>query len=165
MTLKILTIDDPKEREILRLGAEDVSDFNEEIHTICKAMIETMFASNGIGLAAPQIGMLYNIFVMQKDPSNSESKDSLVLINPKIILKSKDLYIDTEGCLSIPNVIGLVARSKELKCSYYDLTGQQNELVLTDLPARVFQHENDHLKGVLFTDRAIEVIDPRTKYY
>lgn len=112
----------------------------------------TMLKKDGAGLAAPQVGKNIRVFVI-----NTEKNESLVMINPKITKKSWAKEIDDEGCLSVVNkkgelVYGPVSRHKKVNCSYTDEFGNQKKLKVEKFIARVIQHENDHLNGVLFID-------------
>ena len=154
MILDILKVSDPAQEKILRKKSANVSDFTQEIHDFCMNMIETMFASNGVGLAAPQVGRNLNIFVMRTTVGiKTDTRDSIVLINPRVSVLSGGSYKDQEGCLSIPGVWGDVWRQKEVVCEYYDTFGKANPGIYTGFQGRIFQHEFDHLVGKLFTDR------------
>jgi peptide deformylase len=123
-------------------------------------MIETMREYHGVGLAAPQIHEGVRLFVAAIDVgANSDEDDDaediepIALINPEITPIGGDLFEDWEGCLSIPDIRGLVPRAKEIAVRAYDRKGDRIEIRARDFPARVIQHETDHLDGVLFLDR------------
>lgn len=116
-------------------------------------MIETMLAEGGIGLAAPQIGQNIRLAVINKEADKSLS-DHLVIINPKIFSASREMEESKEGCLSIPGVEVKVLRHKKIKVRFLDKSGQEQKLKATGLLSQVFQHEIDHLDGILIIDRA-----------
>jgi peptide deformylase len=133
-----------KSREIVRIDAA--------LHDIVRQMFELMYVARGVGLAANQVGLPYRLFVMNPEGDPEQQDQELVFINPRIT-KRKGSEDDEEGCLSLPEIYGPVTRATELTVDAFDLSGQQFELKLTDFPARIVQHENDHLDGVLFIDR------------
>lgn len=118
-------------------------------------MRETMLESNGVGLAAPQVGENIRVIVCLL---NQGSKNELVaeMINPVITRFSEEIKVDEEGCLSLPGQFGNVARHAEITVRYFDLKGEERVLQLKGLNAVIIQHEVDHLDGVLFTDRISE---------
>ena len=120
-------------------------------------MIDTMHEYHGVGLAAPQVHEGLRIFVAAINPGDEDPlpPDSapLVFVNPVITPVGKDLYEDWEGCLSIPDLRGRVPRVRTITVTALDRTGSTIQLPSTDFPARVIQHETDHLDGVLFLDR------------
>jgi peptide deformylase len=115
-------------------------------------MLETMYTSNGIGLAAPQVAVNKRLIVIDIQPDNA-ANPPLVLVNPVIKRFSRDLYLAEEGCLSIPNVFLEVTRPRAIEVSFKDEYGKPKNLKASGLLARVIQHEIDHLEGVLFVDR------------
>jgi peptide deformylase len=118
-------------------------------------MIDTMTEYHGVGLAAPQIHEGLRIFVAALDAGDDDEEESepIALINPEITVVGPDVVEDWEGCLSIPDIRGRVPRAREIKVRALDRTGARIELSAHDFPARVIQHETDHLDGVLFFDR------------
>lgn len=115
-------------------------------------MVAAMYQGDGVGLAAPQVGIDLRFFVM--DPTGGEKSDSLeVVINPQIVGTSSDTCVETEGCLSVPGVSEVVERFSEIDVSYIDSQGSNISKRLSGFSAVVFQHEFDHLDGVLFIDR------------
>jgi len=127
-------------------------------------MWETMYNANGVGLAAPQIGLALRLFIVDAspfaaDPEISEDEKQVienfkhVFINPTVIEFGGELTDFNEGCLSIPDIRGEVTRDDEVTISYYDLDFNHHQLHLTGLASRVVQHEYDHIEGVLFTDK------------
>ena len=127
------------------------------------SMFETMYASNGVGLAAPQIGFSTRVFVVDgsqfaEDPDNAEDAEVLksfkkVFVNAHILEESGDEWAFEEGCLSIHDLHESVARKPTLRIKYQDLEGQWHEEAYSGVPARIIQHEYDHIEGILFTDR------------
>jgi peptide deformylase len=120
-------------------------------------MIDTMVEYHGVGLAAPQIHESLRIFAAALDAGEDDGKDGeaepVVLINPEVIVVGSETVEDWEGCLSIPDIRGRVPRAREIKVRAYDRRGDRLELRAHDFPARVIQHETDHLDGILFFDR------------
>jgi len=143
--LTIVTYPDP----ILRRRAEDIEEIDRSIRDIVAAMSETMYAHHGVGLAAPQVGVSKRIVVFSP---TGEKKDEKVLINPMIIEHRGGMEAE-EGCLSFPDIGGIVRRNSYVRILAYDLDGNDLEITATDFLARVLQHEIDHLDGTLFIDR------------
>ncbi|KIA78051.1 peptide deformylase [Parachlamydia acanthamoebae] len=142
---------------ILRKKAIPIERIDDSIRQLATDMIETMHATNGIGLAANQIGQLLSIFVTcvpiaQDDGTWIDGKDR-VFINPKILAYSQEFQVFSEGCLSIPKLFSDVARPESIKIQAMDLDGNVFEETMTGYEATNFMHENDHLNGVLFIDR------------
>jgi peptide deformylase len=136
----------------LRQVAEPVKAIDGEIQTAASRMLDLMYTNEGLGLAAPQIALPVRLLVMnfEGDPEKKESE--FVAINP-VIVESKGSVNDREGCLSFPGLYQNVRRAKTVKVQAYNLKGELYEMVCNDLPARVWQHEIDHLDGVLFIDK------------
>jgi len=135
----------------LRKVAKPVEEFDDSLKRLVDNMIETMRVNEGIGLAAPQLNLLDRLFVIDKKLINEEW-EAQVYINPKILsTEGSDLF--EEGCLSIPGIRAEVERSFKIKVSYQTVQGEEIIEQLEGLHARVFQHEYDHLEGVLFIDR------------
>ncbi len=138
--------------EILRKRAKEVTEINDRIIMLLEDMAETMKAENGVGLAAPQVGILKRIFVADIGEGVME------FINPEII-EARGSITDDEGCLSVPGMVGTVDRPEYLKISALDRNGNRMVYEGTELLARVFSHENDHLNGILFIDKAENIRD------
>ncbi|MBT9133317.1 MAG: Peptide deformylase [Firmicutes bacterium] len=136
--------------DILRERARPVKRFDDVLQRLIEDMFETMYHYHGIGLAAPQIGVPKRVIVMDVDGVK------LALVNPEIIASDGE-EVDTEGCLSVPGVYGQVKRSAEVVVRGLNPDGTVSELEATALLARCLQHEIDHLDGVLFIDKAIEL--------
>ena len=134
-------------------------------------MIDTMAEYHGVGLAAPQVHEGLRLFVAALDDGDEEGEaEPLALINPEITVVGSDVVEDWEGCLSIPDVRGRVPRAREIKVRAYDRKGERIELRAHDFPARVIQHETDHLDGVLFFDRmrtfeSLTFLDEYSRYW
>jgi peptide deformylase len=137
-------------------------------------MIDTMVEYHGVGLAAPQVHEGLRIFVASLDVEDDEKRDSdpepIALINPEITVVGSDMVEDWEGCLSIPDVRGRVPRAREIRLRALDRNGGRLELRAHDFPARVMQHETDHLDGVLFFDRmrsfeSLTFLDEYSRYW
>jgi len=138
---KIRLLGDP----VLRKKAKEVEKIDEAIKSLVKELFDIMYATDGIGLAAPQIGVSLRLFVMDDGTPRA-------LINPVITFKSKETNVAEEGCLSVPEVFENVERSNEVIIKYFDINGDEIEERLTGYSARVAQHEYDHLDGILFID-------------
>lgn len=152
MILPIIAYGDP----ILKtVGTEINSDYPNLIELIGN-MYETMYASQGVGLAAPQIGLSIRIFVIDCSPFAEEEPNLKLLkktfINPEIIDEQGDPWYFKEGCLSIPEVREEVSRKSQITIRYYDTSFVEHTETYEGLAARVIQHEYDHINGVLFTD-------------
>ena len=142
---------------VLRQPAKRVAKIDNLLRDLARKMLQTMYSEDGIGLAAPQVGVNKQLLVVDADPEN-ESAQPLVMINPKIRSYSKELATGQEGCLSIPGVYLDVIRPAAIEVSYKDESGRPQKLKTDDLLARVIQHEMDHLNGVMFVDRVENAI-------
>ena len=139
---------------ILRKRAQRIGSVDDSVRARVADMFELMYREFGVGLAAPQVGWSVRLFVM--NPMGPEERDAeRVFINPKI-LSADGSEIDEEGCLSIPDVRGRVERSATIEVEAQGLDGEMFRESLESLPARIVQHENDHLDGILFTSRLSE---------
>jgi len=132
---------------ILRKKCQEVKVITEEIKRLSQEMIETLTKNQGVGLAVPQIGELKRMIVVQTE------KGPQTFINPKIIKKTKETIIDEEGCLSFPGLFLKIKRAKWVEIEALNEKGEKIHLETKGLPARIFQHEIDHLDGILFIDR------------
>jgi peptide deformylase len=142
-TREIRTFGDP----VLRQRAREVEEITDLHRKLIKDMIDTMRAAPGVGLAAPQIGVLERIFVWEVEDRHG------AVVNPEIVERSSATATDDEGCLSLPGLTYPVERAAEVTIRGLDENGRPIELTGTELLARIFQHEIDHLDGVLFIDR------------
>lgn len=137
---------------ILRKKSREIEDINERITILLDDMVETMEDADGVGLAAPQVGVLRRAIVIDV------GEGPIKMVNPEIIERD-GLKTDVEGCLSIPGKNGTVERPLHVKVKYRDEEGQERILEGSDLFARAICHEIDHLDGVLYTDKVIEFIE------
>ncbi|AGY57763.1 peptide deformylase [Gloeobacter kilaueensis] len=137
---------------VLRQGSKQISGINDEVRKLAAQMLQTMYSSDGIGLAAPQVGVNKRLIVVDIDPENA-ARPPLVLVNPAIKQASGDLEVDQEGCLSVPSVWADVRRPARIVATYRDLNGRPMSLEASGLLARCIQHEIDHLDGIMFVDR------------
>ena len=149
-----LKVETGTENGILREKSKPVKTIDRALLKIIKDMEETMEAETGCGLAAPQIGKNIRLIGVKWNQS-TEQEINMAMINPEIIFRSKETYIDTEGCLSLPEYFDEVERSMDIIVKFKDTKSREKMLKLSDLNARVIQHEVDHLEGVLFSDKAI----------
>ncbi len=146
-------------RNILKQGDETltkrcrpVTDFNERLHTLLDDMAETMTEANGVGLAAPQVGILRRaVVVLETNVPEGEPERVIELVNPEI-LESSGEQTGPEGCLSVPGDFGMVTRPDHVKVRAQDRDGNWFEIEGVDLTARAFCHEIDHLDGHMFTE-------------
>jgi peptide deformylase len=148
---------------ILRRKAQPVTKFDEKLQTLIDDMVETMRAAPGVGLAAPQVAVSQQVIVVEYplDDEDEEAKPKLfVVVNPQIVKTSPETVNGIEGCLSVPDLVGEVERAEEITVKGQNRRGQPVRIKARGWLARIFQHEIDHLNGVLFTDRATRVWKP-----
>ncbi len=141
------------DNETLRKKCREITEIDEKILTLAEDMKETMYEKNGVGLAAPQVGVLKRIIVIDV------GEGPITLINPVIVYK-KGAKQDMEGCLSVPGVWGIVERPEQVIVRGLNLEGETVEIEAKGLLAVAFCHEIDHLDGILYTDKVIEYVDP-----
>jgi len=156
MAIRIIVKDpDP----VLREKAKPVTKFNANLHKLLDDMAETMYDANGVGLAAPQIGILKRVIVIDV----GDEHGLIEMVNPEIVEREGE-QIGPEGCLSIPGLNGIVRRAQRVVVKGQDRSGNPFTVEAEGYLARAFQHEVDHLNGVLFTDIADEVykVPPET---
>ncbi len=135
---------------ILQTRASEITDITSETQRLIDDVVETMYASSGIGLAAPQVGLSIRLFVA--DPSfGRESKDLVIMINPEIV-EREGVQSESEGCLSLPGFEAQIPRPTRSLVQGLDRRGKPQQIEATGLLARIFQHEIDHLDGSLFLD-------------
>ncbi len=139
--------------DVLRKKCREVDVIDDRIKTLVADMFETLEKSNGAGLAAPQVGILKRIAVIDVDGFKQE------IINPEIIAEGGEVT-DVEGCLSVPGKWGMVTRPETVVVSALNLDGERFEVTAQGLLAKCLCHEIDHLDGVLYVDKVIEYIDP-----
>lgn len=149
--LNIVKLGDP----ILRKKSKPIEKIDDRIKELAADMLETMRAAEGVGLAAVQVGKLRRIVVVETEPGKP-----YILINPEIVEFSGSSR-DTEGCLSLPNRWGITERPTKVTVKAMGLDGKEFTVTGTDLTARAFCHEIDHLEGTLFIDKMIEEVDPK----
>jgi peptide deformylase len=147
---KIVQYPDP----VLKKQAKPVTKFHERLHKLLNDMAETMYAAPGVGLAAPQVGILKRVIVVDIGEGLIE------MVNPEIVAKSGEQLSPPEGCLSIPGLLGDVRRAEKITVVGQDRHGERVELTAEGYLARAFQHEIDHLNGILFLDVADRVFRP-----
>ena len=166
MTVRtIVTLPDP----VLRRKARPVTKFDEKLQTLIDDMVDTMRDAPGVGLAAPQVGISERVIVVEyAEPEETEEGEEpqevepklYVMVNPEIAKASPETVVGVEGCLSIPMLVGEVERSQEIRIKGLNRRGQPMKLKVDGWLARIFQHEIDHVNGVVFTDRAERVWQP-----
>ncbi len=160
---EIITLPDP----VLRRKAKPITKFDKELQTLIDDMIETMREAPGVGLAAPQINVLQQLAVIEyaegEDEEDAEPKPKklYVIINPEIVKASEEKIMGVEGCLSIPGLVGEVERHEAIQVKALNRHGNPVKFKVDGWLARIFQHEIDHLNGVLFTDLATKVWKPK----
>jgi peptide deformylase len=145
--LRILTAPDP----ILKSKSKRVETVDGRIRALMDDMLETMYAAPGIGLAAPQVGVLERVIVLDTGKTE-ETRAPMRLVNPEITWASDEDNTYEEGCLSVPSHYSEVVRPKAIKVAYLDESGAKQEIAADGLLATVLQHEMDHLDGILFID-------------
>lgn len=133
---------------VLRKKSREVTEFNEKLWTLIDDMYDTMYKEEGCGLAAPQVGILRRVIVI-------DCGEKVEMVNPVILSSSGEVGMN-EGCLSVPNRNGYVLRAKKIKVAFQTRTGEKKTKTYYDFEARALQHEIDHLDGVLYIDKATE---------
>jgi peptide deformylase len=170
---EIVTLPDP----VLRRKAKSVTKFDKELQTLIDDMIETMRAAPGVGLAAPQVGISERLAVIEYEEEDDEDegetasaeeppkpprpKQLFIIINPEIVKASEEKVMGIEGCLSIPGLLGEVERHEALHVKAINRHGKPVKFKVDGWLARIFQHEIDHLNGVLFTDLTEHIWQPK----
>ncbi|HCZ06036.1 MAG TPA: peptide deformylase [Thermotogae bacterium] len=143
--MEIKVIGDP----VLRKKAKKINFFDSALRNLVEEMISKMYESDGVGLAAPQVGLSISLFVFD----DQTGRGPLEVINPEILETSSETVLGEEGCLSVPGIYADVERHLKIRARFYDRYGRSKGIELEGYPARIFQHEYDHLQGVLFIDR------------
>ena len=156
---EIVTLPDP----VLRRKAHKVARFDKDFSTLVNDMVETMRAAPGVGLAAPQIGISERLIVVEfgDDEDEDAPKKLYVVANPEIVEASQEMVTAIEGCLSLPGLVGEVERHETIHVKGLNRVGKPMRIKAEGWLARIFQHEIDHLEGVLYPDRASRVWQPR----
>jgi peptide deformylase len=154
MKLPIVAYGDP----VLRKVAKDIDPDYPDLGELIKNMFDTMYGANGVGLAAPQIGLAIRLFVIDSGADDEEDEESIprfkkVFINAHILGESGKKWDFNEGCLSIPDIREDVSRLDTIRISYVDENWKQHEETYDGVIARIIQHEYDHIEGKLFTDK------------
>lgn len=144
----------------LRKKAHDVHNFDDAFQELVEDMVETMRVEDGVGLAAPQVNQSLRVIVVEypEDDSKEDAPKKLfVMVNPEIVKRSEETILGIEGCLSVPDIVGEVERSEKVEVRGLNRYGKKMKVRAKGWLARVFQHEIDHLDGVLFVDRATQI--------
>jgi peptide deformylase len=151
MIYSIVAYGDP----VLKKRAADIEKDSIDVKKLAEDMFETMYNSNGVGLAAPQIGKSLRIFVVDAEPMDEENLKGFkkAFINPEILDETGEEWAYEEGCLSIPGIREDVMRNEKLRIRYYDTEWNEHIEEYDGMAARVIQHEYDHIEGTLFVDR------------
>lgn len=163
--LEIIQLGDP----LLRAKAKVVENIQDRrIQKLIDDLITTVKQANGVGIAAPQVAAGDRLFIVASRPNprypNAPEMEPTPMINPKILASSTEMLKGWEGCLSIPGIRGLVPRSQAIEVEYTDRNGKLQKQELTDFVARIFQHEYDHLDGIVFLDRLESTQDIVTEH-
>lgn len=155
---EIITIPDP----ILRKKARKVTEFDKDFQDLVADMIDTMREAPGVGLAAPQVAISQRLIVVEYGDDEDEEKPAklYVLANPEIVSASEDMVMGIEGCLSVPDLVGEVERHTSIVVKGQNRYGKPTKVKANGWLARIFQHEMDHLDGVLYPDRAEKIWKP-----
>ncbi len=163
-SLQIAQLGNPSLRQQAQL-VDNVRD--ERIQKLIDALTVTATASNGVGIAAPQVSESYRLFIVASRPNarypNAPLMEPTAMINPRIIAHSTERVKGWEGCLSLPGIRGLVPRYQAIEVEYITRDGQLYQQEFTDFVARIFQHEYDHLDGIVFLDRVESTQDLMTE--
>lgn len=159
MKLPIVAYGDP----VLRTKSEEIDEDYPNLRELIDDMFETMYGASGVGLAAPQVGLPIRLFVVDATPFGEDDEDGpgdeaakdfkKVFINPIIVEESGSTWPFSEGCLSIPNINEEVQRKENVLINYLDEDFEEHEVLLRGIPARIVQHEYDHIEGKLFIDK------------
>ncbi|HPE67892.1 MAG TPA: peptide deformylase [Thermotogota bacterium] len=144
MEFKLRYFGDP----VLRKKSDEIDLFDPELGELAEELVRLMYIYDGAGLAAPQIGLSTRIFAMD----DGSEKGLRVVVNPRILEKSENMQILEEGCLSLPDIFEKVPRAETVRVEYQDVHGQKHSETLSGYASTIFQHETDHLDGVLFID-------------
>lgn len=147
---------------VLHRKAHKITEINQETQILIDDMIETLREAPGVGLAAPQVGISERLIVVEygDDEDENAPKKLYVVINPEISKASAEMVKDVEGCLSVPGLAGTVERHQSVLIKGLNRHGMPMRIKAEDWLARIFQHEIDHLEGIVFTDRADKVWKP-----
>ncbi len=153
---------------VLRQPAQPIANVNDlDLQKLIDDLITTVTHTNGVGIASPQVAQPYCLFIVASHPNPrypaAPMMEPTAMINPKIIDHNDEIVKDWEGCLSVPGIRGLVPRYKTIEVEYINRAGDLHRQVLTDFVARIFQHEYDHLDGIVFLDRVESTLEMMTE--
>ncbi|WP_375340356.1 peptide deformylase [Okeania sp.] len=154
--------------EVLRYKAQPINNISDKnLQQIIDNLITTVIETNGVGIAAPQVSISDRLFIVASRPNlrypNAPQMEPTAMINPKLVSHSEDRVKGWEGCLSVPGIRGLVPRYRVINVEYTNREGKLERQELTDFVARIFQHEYDHLEGLVFLDRVESTTDLMTE--
>lgn len=157
--LDIVAVPEP----VLRRKAHKVTEFGKDFQKLVEDMIETLREAPGVGLAAPQVALSERLIVVEYGDDEDESvpKKLFVVANPEIVHASEEMVEGMEGCLSVPDLVGMVNRHRSIVVKGLNRYGKPTRIKAEDWLARIFQHEIDHLDGIVFTDRTDKIWQPR----
>jgi peptide deformylase len=160
--LEIALLPDP----VLRRKAKKITTFDKDLQTLIENMIETLRDAPGVGLAAPQVSQSIRLVVVEYGEEDEEGNETspkklYTVVNPEIVQASEEKAMGIEGCLSIPGFVGEVERNKKIVVKGLNRYGKPVKITAEDWLARIFQHEIDHLDGIVFPDRAVRVWKPK----
>ena len=160
--LEIALLPDP----VLRRKAKKITTFDKDLQTFIDNMIDTLRDAPGVGLAAPQVSVSSRLVIVEYGEEDEEGnpvapKKLYVVVNPEIVQASEEMETGIEGCLSIPGFVGEVERSKKIVVKGLNRFGKPVKITAEDWLARIFQHEIDHLEGIVFPDRAVRIWKPK----
>jgi peptide deformylase len=159
--LEIIALPNP----ILRRKARKVTDFGKDFRLLVDNMIETMRDAPGVGLAAPQVAISLRLIVVEYGDDEDETvpKKLFVMANPEIVEKSEEMVLGIEGCLSVPGLIGEVERHESITVKGQNRHGQSVKIKANGWLARIFQHEIDHVEGIVYTDLTNKIWKPTSE--
>ena len=156
--LPIVTVPDP----VLRRKAHKVTDFGKEFQETVENMLETLRDAPGVGLAAPQVGLSDRLILVEYGDDDDETvpRKLYIVTNPEIVSASEEKVEGLEGCLSVPGLVGMVERYQSIVVKGLNRHGKPTRIKASDWMARIFQHEIDHLDGIVFTDLTEKIWEP-----
>lgn len=149
--------------EVLRKKARKITTFDSDLNKLIDDMVDTLRDAPGVGLAAPQVGVSERLIIIEYAENEDQKPKLYTVINPEIVKASEERELGVEACLSIPGVAGEVERHLELTIKGFNRFGKPIKIKASNWLARIFQHEIDHLDGVLFTDRATHIWQPTSE--
>ena len=146
--------------EVLRRKAHKITSFDNDLSELIDDMVDTLHDAPGVGLAAPQVSVSQQLIIIEYSENEEQRPKLYVVINPEIIKPSEEKEMGIEACLSIPGLVGEVERHKSMTVKGQNRHGKPVKYKVSGWLARIFQHEIDHLNGVLFTDLATQIWQP-----